>query len=179
MSTCADLRRFLVERFSLSELAELLADLGVPPDVIPGAELGIEARAREAVAWFDRRARLPELVAAVQQARAGATLPAGLRCRNIRRVRGGRMTASAGPAGAGDQAKIDRLTDRVAELSTAVALMSQRLLSVEARLSELTAPAGRGDGRPAGWLPYVTIFFGGLLALTLAALVSLLARGGV
>jgi len=53
------LRQMLVTRFSVDELKTLCFDLGLEYDALPGE--GKEGKARELVAWFDRRNRLPEL----------------------------------------------------------------------------------------------------------------------
>jgi hypothetical protein len=53
------LRQMLVTRFSVDELKTLCVDLGLEYDALPGD--GKEGKARELVAWFDRRHRLPEL----------------------------------------------------------------------------------------------------------------------
>lgn len=68
--TLFELRDILVKSFSLGELNDLLFDLGVNYEDIPGDTLS--ARARETVLYFQRHSRFDELVAAVQKARPQA-----------------------------------------------------------------------------------------------------------
>lgn len=65
--TGSELRDILVKSFSLSELNDLLFDLGVNYENISGDTL--PARARETVLYFQRYSRFDELAAAVQKAR--------------------------------------------------------------------------------------------------------------
>ena len=58
--TLAALRDLLVKHFNLEELRTLCADLGVDYDNLGGE--GKTARARELVAYLDRRGRLPQLM---------------------------------------------------------------------------------------------------------------------
>lgn len=68
--TGSDLRDILIKSFSLSELNDLLFDLGVNYENISGDTL--PSRARETVLYFQRHSRFDELVAAVQKARPQA-----------------------------------------------------------------------------------------------------------
>jgi serine/threonine protein kinase len=61
------LRRTLVERFSLQELYTLCADLHVSHDELEAK--GLEAEARELIAYLQRRERLGELVSYIRQHR--------------------------------------------------------------------------------------------------------------
>ena len=61
------LRQMLVTRFSVDELKTLCVDLDLEYDGMPGE--GKEGKARELVAWFERRNRLPELEAKSKQLR--------------------------------------------------------------------------------------------------------------
>jgi hypothetical protein len=63
----ASLRRFLVERFDLEELRTLCFDLGVDYDGLRGE--GKEAKARELIAYMQRRGQLVGLIAAIRRER--------------------------------------------------------------------------------------------------------------
>ena len=62
------LRHVLDTRFSAQELRTLCFDLGIEYEDLPGE--GRASRARELVAFFERRERIPELVRAIQAIRA-------------------------------------------------------------------------------------------------------------
>ena len=64
------LRELLAGRFNLEELRTLCADLGVDYDDLPGE--GKTARARELIAFLDRRGRLPQLIRVGAAARPDA-----------------------------------------------------------------------------------------------------------
>jgi hypothetical protein len=68
----ATLRQILVHHFSLEELRTLCADLGVSYDELPGE--GQEAKARELIAYLQRRARLSKLVSCIRQYRPNVKL---------------------------------------------------------------------------------------------------------
>ena len=55
------LRRLLVQHFSASDLRSLSQDLGVDDDILPGK--GTDAKARELIAFMQRRGRLADLLA--------------------------------------------------------------------------------------------------------------------
>lgn len=61
------LRKALCHRFSLEELRDLCFDLHVEYDSLPGE--GMAAKARELVAFFERRRELGRLVSAVRRER--------------------------------------------------------------------------------------------------------------
>ena len=67
MPDVTQLRRILVERFSLEELRTLCVDLGVSHGELEGE--GLEAKARELIAYLQRRERLEELVNYIRQHR--------------------------------------------------------------------------------------------------------------
>ena len=67
------LRQLLVERFSDDELRTLGFDLGVDYEGLPGA--GKAAKARELVAYLERRMRLADLVRVAQQSRPDVAWP--------------------------------------------------------------------------------------------------------
>ena len=54
------LRENLVEYFSKEELRTFCVDLQVDYEELPGE--GTQAKARELIAYFDRRERIPELI---------------------------------------------------------------------------------------------------------------------
>ena len=56
------LRRLLVQHFSANDLRSLCQDLGVDYDILPGE--GTDAKARELIAFMQRRGRLADLRAA-------------------------------------------------------------------------------------------------------------------
>jgi hypothetical protein len=62
-----ELHQLLVERFSESELRALCFDLGIDFDDL--ASEGKSGKARELIAYLDRRGRLPELISFVRQQR--------------------------------------------------------------------------------------------------------------
>ena len=66
------LRQTLDTRFSDSELRTLCFDLNVDYDTLPGT--GKADKAREIVDYFNRRNRIPELVAAVKEQRSDISL---------------------------------------------------------------------------------------------------------
>jgi hypothetical protein len=61
------LRRILVDRFSQSELKDLAFDLGVDYEALPNGSKS--DKARELVAYFDRRNRIPLLVREIRNRR--------------------------------------------------------------------------------------------------------------
>jgi hypothetical protein len=63
----AELRKNLVKHFSDSELRDLCFDLVVDYDVLPGVGKG--DKARELIAYLERRGRISELVEACRQRR--------------------------------------------------------------------------------------------------------------
>lgn len=66
------LRQIFVLRFSFEELRTLCADLDVGFDILPGE--GQEAKARELIAYLQRRERLGQLVAYIRQHRPDINL---------------------------------------------------------------------------------------------------------
>jgi hypothetical protein len=69
------LRDRLVEHFSLGELNDLLFTLGVDDEDIPGRTRS--DKARQLIGYFDRRGRLPDLLAACRAARPNVEWLAG------------------------------------------------------------------------------------------------------
>ena len=67
------LRRLLVQHFSADDLRSLCQDLGVDYDVLPGE--GTDAKARELIAFMEKRGRLADLVGAAQRERPNAPWP--------------------------------------------------------------------------------------------------------
>ncbi len=63
----SELRRILVDRFSESELKDLAFDLAVDYEALPNG--GKANKARELVAYFDRRNRVPLLVREIRDRR--------------------------------------------------------------------------------------------------------------
>jgi tetratricopeptide (TPR) repeat protein len=63
----------IVASFSTDELETLCRDLGVDPDLIPDKDAGKEIWVDEIVAYFERRGKVPALLAGLQHARGGQT----------------------------------------------------------------------------------------------------------
>lgn len=68
----AKLRRFLLERFSISELKDLCWDLGIDYELLDGQ--GKRDKVRELIDYFRRRGRVSELVEAVKALRPNAPI---------------------------------------------------------------------------------------------------------
>jgi hypothetical protein len=63
----------IVASFSTDELETLCRDLGVDPDVIPDKDEGKEIWVDQLIAYFERRGKVPALLAGLQHARGGQT----------------------------------------------------------------------------------------------------------
>lgn len=113
------LRNQLVALFSLDELTTLCADLGVDAETIKGTDK--ETKAREMIAYFERRGRLADLLAAGQRERPAADWT---------------FAALAGPVQSAQNAPV-----RPATL-TAVQLAKAREIAI-AKAAQLALPADR------------------------------------
>jgi tetratricopeptide (TPR) repeat protein len=69
----SQLHRFIADRFDLEELRTLCFDLGVNYDELGGE--GLSAKARELLAYLDRRDRIPDLTAASKRLRPDISWP--------------------------------------------------------------------------------------------------------
>jgi tetratricopeptide (TPR) repeat protein len=63
----------IVASFSMDELETLCRDLGVDPDVIPDKDEGKAIWTDQIIAYFERRGKMPALLAALQHARSEQT----------------------------------------------------------------------------------------------------------
>lgn len=63
----------IVASFSMEELETLCRDLGVDPDVIPGKDEGKEIWADQIITYFERRGKVPALLAALRHQRSDQT----------------------------------------------------------------------------------------------------------
>lgn len=105
---CAELREILSSRFSDGELQSLAADLGVAWEDLPGA--GKTDKARELVAWFERRRGLRRLMAAIEALRPDVQLTTGgaiIGCDRVHIRRG----HSVEPFGSDVERTVERLAD--------------------------------------------------------------------
>lgn len=163
----AELRSFLSDKFSETELRALAFDLEIPFEDLGGAEIGKDGRIQALIEWCVRRGRLDELSQTAGQARTTvATHPYA-------------MPAAAmtdwGPAGQFDRMmrQMDQLREDIAELMTKVEVNNQRLASIERRMDLL-----EGHAPPVSWQAWAVAIIGLIMAVVTVLTTLQLTLGG-
>lgn len=181
---CAQLRTVLGERFSEGELRALLADLALNYEDLPGSSK--LDRAREAVAWFQRRRELGRLVASIEAARPDIDLGGGgpiIGCQRVRVVRrrrtmpdvaGARMGANSGTERAVERLaeSMDNVKNELGQLRTDVRLLQADMVTVKAQVKEIDECVR--TGAPMSRQTTLTVLFG-ITSILMAAAVIFMA----
>lgn len=173
---CAALRLALVERFNDSELRTLAADLGIDYDELPGSAKA--DRARELVAWFERRRQLRRLVAGIEAARPDVDLPDGgiVGCQTVRI----RRKVQSMEQGSVLERQVERLVDSVTamredvhQLRTDVRVLQADMATIKRQVGELEEYVRIGP--PMSRQMTLTVVLGVALIMMAAAMVFVVA----
>jgi len=127
MMTAAELRTFLAEKFSDTELRVLAFDLNIPFEDLGAPDSGKAARVQALIEWCNRHDRYAELDRAARNARTTqSTSQPGL------------PMMDWGPASAERVMRImDELREDIAELMTKVEVQNQRLAMLEKHIDRI------------------------------------------
>lgn len=158
--TAAELRTFLAEKFSDTELRVLAFDLNIPFEDLGAPDSGKAARVQALIEWCERRDRYAELDRAAHNARTtqAASQP-------------GMPLMDWGPASAERVMRImDELREDIAELVTKVELQNQRLAMLEKRMERLL-----DHPQEVGWQSWVMAIVGLIMAVvTVMSIIQLM-----
>jgi hypothetical protein len=163
MMTAAELRTFLAEKFSDTELRVLAFDLNIPFEDLGAPDSGKAARVQALIEWCNRHDRYADLDRAARNARTTqSTSQPGLPMNDW------------GPAG------IERMVRNMDELRADVAELMVKIESQNQRLATLEKHLDRFIERPqaVGWQTWAVAVIGLALAVVLLYTVGQLLLNG-
>jgi hypothetical protein len=162
MMTAAELRTFLADKFSDTELRVLAFDLNIPFEDLGAPDSGKAARVQALIEWCNRHDRYADLDRAARHARTTQSTS-----------QPGPMN-DWGPAGVERMVRhMDELRDDVAELVLKVELQNQRLLLMEKHLDRII-----DHPQAVAWQTWAVAIIGLLTAIALVYTVGQLLLGG-
>jgi len=163
--TAADLRTFLAEKFSDTELRVLAFDLGIPFEDLGAPDSGKAARVQALIEWCNRHDRYADLQTAALQSR---TSPApGV-------LAAAYEMSDWGPAGIDRMVRhMDELREDVAELVLKVELQNQRLAMLEKHIDRIIE-----HPQSVAWQTWAVAVIGLVMAIALLYTVGQLLLGG-
>lgn len=180
---CAEIRQALGERFNESELRTLATDVGIEYEDLPGAAKS--DKARELVAWFERRRQLGRLISAIEGARPDLDLAAGgtiIGCERVhlkqRRPIGKSIVMETPAARTGIDRQVERLADSMegmrndlGQLKTDVRLLQADMTTIKRQVRDLEEYIRVGP--PMSRQTTLTLLLGVAVIVLVAALVFL------
>ena len=159
-----ELRSFLDERFSDTELRALVFDLHIPYEDLGAPDSGKTARVQNLIEWCNRRGNIAELYAAATRARTGAQPGNQPRAE----------MSEWGPAGMERLARnMDEMRGDVAELVTKVEVQNQRLAMLEKHLDRMSE-----HPQTVPWQQWAIAIIGLVMCVVLALALLQLTTGG-
>ena len=163
MMTAAELRTFLAEKFSDTELRVLAFDLNIPFEDLGAPDSGKAARVQALIEWCNRHDRYAELDRAARNARTTqSTSQPGLPMNDW------------GPAGIERMVRnMDELRADVAELMVKIESQNQRLATLEKHLDRFIERP-----QPVAWQTWFVAGIGLVMAVALLYTAGQLLLGG-
>ncbi len=180
------LREVLEAKFSEEELRTFCVDLSLDYASLSGENK--EAKARELVAYFERRDDLERLITAIQESRPGIIINHQHQpvYRHIRRKEYIMPPTQTSDSSLSQNqldrliAAVDRLTEKLGMVSTEVALLTQRMSSIDTRLISVENEMRDFTGiRASSPQTYIVIASAFGLALIIGLLLYIISTRGI